>query len=184
MRDRRLRIRNFRSYVASARAFLVNEPIEEMINLCYLVPIGDWKTWGDEYGNILKIGENKSLRIYKDFCKVKSCPSDLFLFALPDSIAKFSSWAMLAGEVLWMVGFDSRLRMMIFDGKIWLGNFPPLLSGIDALKVISQRYIDNEPGKVAIPESHQKFIDFNHLANYSRWPNKNNGEINCLLSMQ
>lgn len=142
--------------LANARAFLWKEKktIEAIINLCQLNnDPSDWTAWYDEYGNKLKIYKSKSVGIFQAK-NITDNNTDIFQKSKPDHIAFHSSWAMLMHSrevsVLWTVGKDERLRSSFFVEGCWKYNFPSLLSGLDALKLIASNYKKKEYQKLKI----------------------------------
>ena len=152
--------------IASARAIIPK--FDLVVELCDLVSVDGWHRWSDEENNILHIKKDRKIEIYPcnkdDSTKVHTY--DLYRKGSFETILKHSYWCMAAfgkvDSVLWLLGVDGRLRVCCFSGGSHITNQPPLLSGIGILKLISARYLEDEP-KVVRKCLKTKFNGFNEI---------------------
>lgn len=133
----------------NVKAFLGDDAVK-LISLCGLTPLDNWRTWTDNAGNDLHIGEDKKLKIKKSkVIDFKTC--DLYYRAPPAKIAETSKWALLAKGVLnnndcmfiWFIGKDDRIRLLSFvDDEC--KNKNPLSSGVNTLMYIIENMSKEE----------------------------------------
>lgn len=135
--------------LASLKAFLSEESyVIKIIELCNLYPVeNSWKKWTDHLGNFITIYKNKKVNSSENqFKKSKKIQvTDIFYKTKPLDIAKKSKQAFIAiGKnsqknqivLVWFLGKDDRLRLVIScDGK-WIQNHPPMICGIETLHTI------------------------------------------------
>lgn len=116
-----------------------HQEISKIIKNCNLWMLQwSWKNWKDSGGNLLLIKKSNKFQI-----QIKSENYiDLYLKRHPSYLYNMASQIIVgsseSGEnvVFWFLCKDG-WRYSIFYKGIWQGNFPPLLSGISALQVIS-----------------------------------------------
>lgn len=157
--------------LASARAFLNKTPSFELIvEMCDLKPRGTWKVWEDDGGNFLRLQKDRSCHIYPSY-EIEIGTKDIYRKARPEYIAKASYWALLAfgrESVVWFLGNDGKLRMSCFKDGAWVENRLPLLSGVQTLRLISERMTDSKLQKVELNQYDCAYI--------TGWPPESNIE--------
>jgi hypothetical protein len=146
----------------SVKAFLPNDKeIETIINVCNLYPIeNSWRKWADNLGSYIQIQNNKKVISfsYSPYDKSKRIITDIYFKAPPANIAKFSKWAFISfGKMdklnvgfIWFMGHDNKLRLLFNSSGQWQRNLPPLVSGINILRLIIKHLNNNHQGQADI----------------------------------
>lgn len=146
----------------SVKAFLPNDnEIETIINVCSLRPIeNSWRKWADHLGSYIQIQNNKKVVSfsYSPYDKSKRIITDIYFKAPPKNIAKLSKWVFIAfGEIdkanvefIWFLGSDNRLRLLSYSTGQWQRNLPPLISGINTLRLVIKHLNNNIQGQTDI----------------------------------
>ena len=152
-----------------------------MVSICDLNPHPtDWKLWYDEHGNQLKLNDT---RITINLTKTpNNTTRNIFIKALPKSIANNSYWLMLmegANEkVFCFMGNDGLLRICYFVDEEWKGNLQPLYIGLEPLQKVINEYLNLEMEKISVKSSLFKV----KKAWYGGWPGEKwKGKTDCLI---
>ena len=150
--------------LASIEAFLTKSPeITELISLCDLYPAQDsWRKWTDHQGNFIQIHNNKKVVSFTSnpLSQEDRIVTDVYFKSFPKKIFSISKWAFISfgrdsGNTfsvcfIWLLGHDSRLRLLTCTDGEWIKNSPPLTSGIDTLRSIIRHKDVNDFDKVDI----------------------------------
>jgi hypothetical protein len=130
--------------IISLKAFLgkTNLAIIDLIKICNLKHTDHWSKWIDDYGNILKITDDKDFAIILNTnCDNQNIDSkDLYIKTHIKHIIKNSIFSLIAisdeSYFIWLLDSCNILRLYSYVGDIYMGTQPVLLSSIDALKKI------------------------------------------------
>jgi hypothetical protein len=98
----------------------------DIMLLCRLYPIDDWRHWTDHCGQTLSIADDKKLSIIKNKSK-EYIITDLYYKSYPKQILDISDKAVLNDNNIWALGKDNRLRSLLYKDKVWI-NCAPLSS--------------------------------------------------------
>lgn len=130
--------------IISLKAFLgqTNIAIIDLIKICNLKHTDHWSKWIDDYGNVLKITEDKDFTIILNVnCDNQNIDSkDLYIKTHIKHIVKNSIFSLIAisdeSYFIWLLDSCNILRLYSYIGDIYMGTQPVLLSSVDTLKKI------------------------------------------------
>jgi hypothetical protein len=130
---------NLKKAIINIQALYPNDKsIFKIIKMCGLVPTDKWSRWTDNGGNILCISKHKVL--IKKIKNTNTLITDVYFKSSLSDISKISRWAMISfaenGCVIWFIGDDDRLRVLVNKNKTWESNKFPLSSGLKIFKFI------------------------------------------------
>ena len=127
--------------LASAQAAWPN--IHKVIVMCGLECCGNWKTWSDCEGNLLKHDDDKFNIVLNKRPINKS--NDIYRCSSPENIISKSNWSMKVGSnILCLLGDDDLLRCCYFKSGVWIKNLAPLSLGIELLDFVCEEYLNSE----------------------------------------
>lgn len=133
--------------LASLRAFIPDEPIAKIAELCMLEPIDSWRLWTDNLGHKMTISKNRGVILHK-YKELNPKIKDIYYKSTPRQLLNISKSALIVYAqsieeqianiaFMLMCGNDDVLRLACLVKNEWIENQPPLSCGLKSLKVMS-----------------------------------------------
>lgn len=128
-------------FLVNVRAFLPHDDqILDIIKFCKLEPTDNWRIWRDCLGYKVSITNSKRVIAIPESIKIARsyCP-DIYFKSKINHIYEMSRWAMISFTksndiIVWLLGFDDRLRTCVYFNNDWIENMSPLACGMPTLR--------------------------------------------------
>lgn len=145
-------MKSYAKNIISLKAFLgkTNLSLIDLIKFCKLKHTGHWSQWIDDYGNELKITDNKDISIILNInCDTQNINSkDLYIKKHISDIFNQSKLALISifddSYYIWLLDNNDILRLYYYVDDIYIGIQPILSSSADTLKkIIRNLHVEN-----------------------------------------
>lgn len=174
MRYRRMSNINFEKSIVTLKAFLPDDnEIESIIRFCDLLPITNWKFWGNGHSPSIKVAKTKNLICRYRQKVIAPITEDLYGFADTRTIADISNVCLFINDpddsdiFLFLGRDDKKLRLSRFLVKTeeWKRDFPLTLPLDDIRTIIRNQDVD-------APKNVDCYGSLNATAYITPWPCK------------